>query len=390
MDRVRGFRDILGKEAIKLNYIKNICVKIASKFNINEVFLPIMEYKSLFCRAVGDETDIVSKEMFLLEDGDICLRPEMTASSARAVVNSSCFNARWYYFGENFRKERPQKDRYRQFYQFGIELIGDATEASDFDLLEILFMIFKKLNITFCLKINFIPKNKGVFEKDLKEFLQKNYNQLSSDSQTRYDKKRFLRILDSKNDQNILKNAPSMANYLSEEELIKRKKILDFIEFNSINYQLDRNLVRGLDYYNGMVFEIIDTSIDGAQNSLAGGGRYDGLFESMGYQKTPAVGFAIGVDRLMNRLNIKTEDQLILGIINLLNSNMDYRELLCEFIIQRLPSNLKDGLKKANKYNCSWVIIIGDFLELKNMNTGEQKTFENISNIREFLSNLLE
>lgn len=308
--RLKGTRDIYGLEEKVLNLIENKFFKIIKNYNFKRIYTPIIEDANLFIRSVGETSDIVSKEMYLFKDNgqrDIALRPEGTASTIRAFVENKINNlepTKLAYFGPMFRYERPQKGRYRQFIQGGVELIENSTIENNFEIIKLAYDFLKSLKISnITLEIN----NLGSFESRnnyieiLKEYFSKYKEQLNEISLIRLQKN-VLRILDDKEEikKDFVKNAPKLIDYLSSIEKERFKNLLDLLDEFEIKYVINPYLVRGLDYYNDVVFEFVSNSDAlGSQCTVLGGGRYDGMIKSFGGPDIGSIGFAFGVDRLM-------------------------------------------------------------------------------------------
>ncbi|MEX1817854.1 histidine--tRNA ligase [Metamycoplasma hominis] len=308
--RLKGTRDIYGLEEKVLNFIENKFFKIIKNYNFKRICTPIIEDANLFIRSVGETSDIVSKEMYLFKDNgqrDIALRPEGTASTIRAFVENKINNlepTKLAYFGPMFRYERPQKGRYRQFIQGGVELIENSTVENNFEIIKLAYDFLKSLKISnITLEIN----NLGSFESRnnyieiLKEYFSKYKEQLSEISLIRLQKN-VLRILDDKEEikKDFVKNAPRLIDYLSSIEKERFNNLLDLLDEFEIKYVINPYLVRGLDYYNDVVFEFVSNSDAlGSQCTVLGGGRYDGMIKSFGGPDIGSIGFAFGVDRLM-------------------------------------------------------------------------------------------
>ncbi|MDU7418603.1 MAG: histidine--tRNA ligase [Metamycoplasma hominis] len=308
--RLKGTRDIYGLEEKVLNLIENKFFRIIKNYNFKRICTPIIEDANLFIRSVGETSDIVSKEMYLFKDNgqrDIALRPEGTASTIRAFVENKINNlepTKLAYFGPMFRYERPQKGRYRQFIQGGVELIENSTVENNFEIIKLAYDFLKSLKISnITLEIN----NLGSFESRnnyieiLKEYFSKYKEQLSEISLIRLQKN-VLRILDDKEEikKDFVKNAPRLIDYLSSIEKERFNNLLDLLDEFKIKYVINPYLVRGLDYYNDVVFEFVSNSDAlGSQCTVLGGGRYDGMIKSFGGPDIGSIGFAFGVDRLM-------------------------------------------------------------------------------------------
>ena len=313
---VRGFRDLIKNEGDKYNYIISICKEVAYSMGFSYAHLPIVEYVELFKRGM-EFSDLVNKEIFLLDDHSCCLRPEITASAVRALSHSGDNNIRMMYEGACFRYERPQKGRYRQFSQFGCEFFGE--KFSEFDMFIIIDKIMKKLGIKYKLIINDIgtSNERKEYEEVLRKYVIENYSSYSIDSQRRCDSGRCLRILDSKIDTEINANAPRICDFIENKNYFLT--ICDFLKNNHIDFKVDYNLVRGLDYYNGLVFEIISENykVDSQQTAIGGGGRYDELPKILGAKQVSyGCGFAFGIDRLMECIEY--------------NRNMKYNVIILE------------------------------------------------------------
>ncbi|WP_369086052.1 histidine--tRNA ligase [Metamycoplasma spumans] len=317
-NRLKGTKDIYGEEALILNYVKNAFFEIANNYNFSFIDTPIIEDIQLFVRSAGETSDIVTKEMYAFKDNgkrDIALRPEGTASTIRAFVENkinNLENGKFYYFGPMFRYERPQKGRYRQFIQGGVELIAKRSSNTNFEIIKLAYDFLKKVKINdFRLEIN----NLGSFETRnkyinvLKEYFSKHLDDLSEISKLRLEKN-VLRILDDKEEQekDFVKNAPKLIDYLSQEEKIEFNNLLDLLEKFEINYKINPYLVRGLDYYTDIVFEFVSTSeAMGAKSAILAGGRYDGMIESFGGPNLDSIGFAFGADRLIEIIKFNKE-----------------------------------------------------------------------------------
>ncbi|MDC8916881.1 histidine--tRNA ligase [Metamycoplasma hyosynoviae] len=309
--KLKGMRDIFGKNANILNYIKNSFFECVKNYNYQFIETPVLENASLFIRAVGETSDIVNKEMYIFKDNGenlVALRPEATASTIRAYVENKINNfqgeTRLAYFGPMFRYERPQKGRFRQFYQGGVELIAKKSVMSNFEAIKLASDFLEKVKIKdFVLKIN----NLGTYEsrnkyiQELRKYFKKYESELSDLSKIRLEKN-VLRIFDDKEDgeKDFVKNAPILWNFLSTEEKNSFNSLLEMLKKYGIKYEIDNFLVRGLDYYNDVVFEFVSESQAlGAKSTILGGGRYNGMIEEFGGPKNDSIGFAFGVDRLM-------------------------------------------------------------------------------------------
>jgi histidyl-tRNA synthetase len=308
---IKGVRDILPPESALWNRVEQAAREVFGTFGFNEIRLPIFEPTELFARSVGQETDIVSKEMYSFEDKDestISLRPEATASVVRAYIEHGMQtlpgNVKLYYMGPMFRRERPQKGRYRQFYQIGAEVLGPSDAPGiDAEVIEMLLALFARINLKGAiLNINSIgDKNcRPAYVEKLRAELHKVREQLGPDSQRRIETNP-LRVLDSKleSEQSVIEKLPRIAEHLCAECKAHYDEVKRQLALLGITYQENWRLVRGLDYYMRTTFEITAPGL-GSQNAVCGGGRYDGLVELLGGQATTkGIGFAIGTDRLI-------------------------------------------------------------------------------------------
>lgn len=303
-----GMRDILPGEVEQWQALEELIRKEAKRFNFSEIRTPIMEQTELITRGVGQQTDIVSKEIFSFERGEdnYVLRPECTAPVARAY--SQHHMDQWggtqklFYIGPMFRAERPQKGRQRQFHQFGVEIMGSDDALADLEAISFMMHIMEKIGIKNTrLRVNSIgdPESRERYIAALREWFEPKRDQLSEVSAERLDKNP-LRILDSKEeeDQPLIEKAPRINDYLDKDAEEHFEQVLSYLELSGISYDVDPLLVRGLDYYTRTAFELTSPDL-GAQDALAGGGRYDLLVEELGGPSTPAVGFAAGMERLL-------------------------------------------------------------------------------------------
>ena len=404
---VRGMRDILPNETKSYRDLENKLMSSANQFGFKEIKTPILEDTNLFIKSIGDGTDIVDKEMYSFVDSkknSISMRPEGTASCARALIEhglNESINKIWY-SGPFFRHERPQKGRYRQFHQFGVEFIGVDSYEADFELISLANHIWNNLNLNPTLTINSIGdiKDRINYREVLQEYLTKYKNDLN-DSEKHKLKNNPLRLLDTKNKnlKKILENAPKISTYLSKEAQLHFEKLLESLDNSNIKYLRDESLVRGLDYYNRTVFEFLDNT-ENSQNTICAGGRYDYLFESLCDKKIPALGFAIGIERLIEYANFsnKNKDTINFYIIVLDAKDHLYsqeianqiRSVSKKFIVSNSYNynNLKSQLKKADKSSADYCVIIGNeeseqnMCQFKNMSSGQQENihFDKLAN----------
>ena len=406
---VRGMRDILPEESKIFRLLEGTLITIANQYGYEEIRTPILEDTNLFIKSIGDGTDIVEKEMYTFKDlkeNSFSMRPEGTASCARALIQNGLHDSinKLWYLGPFFRHERPQKGRYRQFHQFGIEFIGVENFEADIEIISLANSIWEKLNIKPILKINTIGDidDRKKYTKILVDYFSKYKNKLNDNEKSKVALNP-LRILDSKNQdlKDIIKSAPKIKDYLSKESKEHYEKLLNGLEKRHISYQCDNNLVRGLDYYNRTVFEYIDNS-DHSQNTICAGGRYDFLFESLCEKKVPALGFAIGLERLLDYIKDKPaqKNSVIFYVVVMRKDDNLYAQDIAESIrrisenfsvlINYSYTNLKAQLKKANKFSADYCVIIGEeesknnSFQLKNMDSGQQETVLN-NNIEKYI-----
>ena len=310
--RPKGTNDFLPEDTVKWQYVENILRESAKKYGFEEIRTPIFEATELFLRGVGETTDIVNKEMYTFNDKgnrSITLRPEGTASTARAFIEHKMHGrpmpVKLYYMGPMFRYERPQKGRFRQFHQFGIEAFGSNDPALDSEIIAFAMEFYRKLGLTgLKVRLNSVgcPKCRAEHKAKLQEMLRPHLDELCEDCRSRFEKNP-LRIFDCKNEkcQALIENAPSITDCLCEDCKDHFEKVKTYLTAADIPFEVDSRLVRGLDYYTKTAFEIILTEI-GAQSAICGGGRYDGLIRDIGGQDMPGVGFALGMERVFAAL----------------------------------------------------------------------------------------
>ena len=396
---VKGTRDILPPQSGAWNHVESVARRVLRAYNYHEIRTPIFEETALFARSVGEETDIVSKEMYTFEDRDgssLTLRPECTASVIRAFIEHRLDQnpglKKLYYIGPMFRRERPQKGRYRQFFQIGAEAIGSESPAVDAEVIEMVIEILRAAGLEgFQLLINSVgcPKCRPAFIAALREKLKDVSSSMCADCQRRVDTNP-LRVLDCKvpEDQPIIESLPSILDYLDEGCRAHFEAVKTYLTDRSIPFEVRPRLVRGLDYYTRTTFEIVHGSL-GAQNSVLGGGRYDGLAESLGSKvPAPGIGFSIGEDRLVMSVEQKLAnlDRLDVYIAPMGEAAARHaagiaRELRGVGAVVEVATDgkLKKSMEVANKLGAAKVIILGDdeiaagVYSLKDMQSGEQQ-----------------
>ncbi len=403
MQTIRGFRDILPEKISLWQKVEKEATQLFKAFGFNEIRIPIIENTQLFARSIGVVTDIVEKEMYTFEDrkGDkLTLRPEATASIVRSYIQHKMYAKdpirKFYMIGPMFRRERPQKGRYRQFYQIDAEIFGVESAYIDSQLIFLLNQLFKRLGLTgLSAHINSLgcPDCRPAFQKSLLDFIETKKESLCKNCLRRMDKNP-LRILDCKitDCKKALVDAPATLDHLCDDCSDHFDTVKISLEKQGVDFIVDKSLVRGLDYYTRTAWEIQTTTL-GAQSAVAGGGRYDGLVKELGGPQTPAIGFAIGFDRLVEVMEqidtIPKSFPLDLFIVSLgdiatekgyhwscelnqagIRTEMDFR-----------GKSMKALMKRADKLSAQYVLIIGEneikknAVILRNMNTKEQKLF---------------
>ena len=380
---LRGMPDLFPEDLERWHYFESKLNHVFNSFNTEEIRTPLLESTELFSRSVGNSSDIVNKELYSFLDRNnesISLRPEGSASVIRAIIQKKQEHERhklWYQ-GPMFRYERPQKGRFRQFHQVGVEYLGFEEGIAEYELISMVLQINKLIGISdYTIKINHLGDRdaKELFCDSLVTFLKPHINELDEKDQARL-KSNPLRVLDSKekSTQELLKEGPKFQDFISDDSKIFLQNLVDAYS-NQCDIQIDQSLVRGLDYYTGIVFETVSQNL-GAQDALLGGGRYDNLSRQLGGKDMHAIGFAIGVERIIELLNIeKIKQPLKVGFIiageqidkKTYKIADDLRSANNSIILDSFLSegSLKSQLRRANKNNCSYAIIIGEE-ELKN------------------------
>lgn len=304
----KGTKDVLPGDSYQWQYVEGIAREVAKLYNLKEIRTPVFEHTELFLRGVGDTTDIVTKEMYTFRDkGDrsITLKPEGTAGAARSYIENGLAGGaqpvKMYYIIPAFRYERPQAGRLREFHKFGVEVFGAKGADADAEVISLADSLLRRLGIRVKLHINSIgcPQCRAAYNKALKEYFAPHLEELCPDCRARYEKNP-LRLLDCKEEscKKINRDAPVILDYLCPECREHFEALKGYLDLAGIGYEIDPRIVRGLDYYTRTVFEFVSEDI-GAQGTVCGGGRYDGLIEEIGGAPTPAVGFAAGIERLL-------------------------------------------------------------------------------------------
>ncbi|MBO5495455.1 MAG: histidine--tRNA ligase, partial [Eubacterium sp.] len=398
---IKGTKDVLPKEVHKNQYIEATCLETAEKFGFKEIRTPVFEHTELFQRGVGDTTDVVQKEMYTFDDKggrSITLRPEGTAGAVRSYLeNGLCNEAlpqKVCYLTSCYRYEKPQAGRLREFHQFGVECFGSQSPLADAEIIALAKSVFDSLGIEgLTLELNSIgcPKCRAEYQKALKEYFTQYKDRLCDTCKDRLERNP-MRLLDCKSpeDKEIAKGAPVVLDYLCEECQEHFDKVQQYLKAQDIEFKINPNIVRGLDYYTKTVFEFISDSI-GAQGTVCGGGRYDGLVKELGGQDTPSLGFGMGLERLMLLMEAQNvpfpeaerPDLFIvaLGDKATLKALEITKDMRAEGFGTQLDLNqrsVRAQMKYADKLNAKFNVVIGDnevetgIATLKNMDTGEQ------------------
>ncbi len=398
----KGTKDILPSEVYKWQYVEKKISELCNNFGYKEIRLPVFEHTELFQRGVGDTTDIVQKEMYtFLDKGErsITLRPEGTAGVVRSYIENGMASlpapVKLYYNITAYRYENVQKGRYREFHQFGVECFGSQGPLVDVEIISMLSMFFERLGIKDIeLNINSIgcPECRGEYNKKLMEYFKPNLDKLCGTCKTRYERNP-LRIIDCKEEscKVYTKDAPALVDNLCEGCSKHFEGLKDGLDNLGITYKIDKNIVRGLDYYTKTVFEFVSKNI-GAQGTVCGGGRYDGLIEECGGTPTPGIGFAIGIERLLlvmesQGIEIPKAEAIDVYIATIGETAQKYAQKLVYKIRQAgfsaetdlMGKSVKAQMKYADKLGATYSVVLGDNevesnkAVLKNMQTGETK-----------------
>ncbi len=397
---LKGMKDRHSDDVRKYDFIVDTAKKVFSKYGFERIITPILEETELFRRSVGDETDVVSKEMYEFKDKgnrSVSMRPEGTAGVVRAYLEAGLHKSdpivKWFYNGPMYRYEAPQKGRYREFHQVGAEIFGIRSPYLDAEIIRMGCEFLEKLGITgLTVEINSLGniESRKKYIEDLKDFMAERLDKLSEDSKKRYEKNP-LRALDSKDkgDQEQFKDAPKLYDYLDEESKKYFEDTKKYLELLNIKYVENPKLVRGLDYYSDTVFEIKSDKL-GAQATVLAGGRYDRLLEILDNVKIPAIGFAAGMERIAMLMDENLIENKENGVY------IVYFDDTKEYFIKTLeelrkndikasfdynPKSFGAQMKKANKINAEYVLILGEdeqkenVVTLKKFSTGEQEKY---------------
>ena len=402
LQALRGTQDILPDKIYKWNHVESVIKELCALYGYSEIRTPMFEDTRLFLRGIGDTTDVVTKEMYTFSDRggrSITLRPENTASVVRSFLEHKMYGdqqvQKVFYIGSMFRYDRPQAGRYREFHQFGVEILGAKSPIADAECIALAYDLFKRLGLNeLKLYINSIGHSecRNTYRRKLIEFFEPKTEHLCDDCKERLHKNP-LRILDCKEDccKHASIGAPEITDYLCDDCHNKFEDVKKYLTSMGISYEVNPRLVRGLDYYTNTAFEIQYTPL-GSQSAICGGGRYDGLVEEIGGPTTPGIGFAVGMERLLLALESQhlipepkeTKHIYIAAIgkeaMNLgirLQKELRDKEIRAEIDLQE--KSLKGQMKYAGKTNASMTIIIGEseladgIVQIKDMNTGIQQ-----------------
>lgn len=407
IQKPKGTYDVYGEYGKKIKYIEKLIEALMNNYNYEYTRTPIFEPSNLFHRGVGETSDIVSKETYDFKDRgdrDMTLRPEGTAGVVRSYIENKRYGeasvpVKSWYYGPMFRYERPQSGRFREFYQFGVEVFGTNDPLMDAEVISIPVNLYRLLGLK-GIKVNINSLGDTETRLRYREALLKHFepyiDDLCEDCKARYEKNP-LRILDCKvdSDKECIKNAPRIIDYLSEESKEHFTKVQEYLDLMGIEYEVNPNIVRGLDYYTNTVFEVVaDIKEFGAQNVLCGGGRYNKLVETLDGPSTPGVGFALGFERLMNALEAEQThihlDTLDIYVIPMSENEKKVAYHICNDLrmngfsvdIDYMNRNIKANFKQADRLNAKYVIIIGEeevksnILTIKNNKTKEEYKIE--------------
>ena len=398
----RGTKDILPDTVAQWTYVENVIRDICARYGYREIRTPIFEHTELFLRGIGETTDVVEKEMYTFTDRgerSLTLRPENTASVVRSYLQNKLYAAealvKLFYIGSMFRYDRPQAGRYREFHQFGIEALGEADAAVDAEIIVLAVEFLRALGLKeLKLHLNSVgcPKCRPVYREKLQSFFRPHLAELCGDCRSRFERNP-LRLLDCKHEHchALAAGAPRITDCLCEECRTHFEAVQSYLTTVEVPFELDANLVRGLDYYTKTAFEVKYTPL-GAQSAVAGGGRYDGLVEEVGGPPTPGIGFAVGLERVLLALEkqglLPSEHDAVDVFVVALGdaAKLSAFKLMQEVRAAKLSAamdfagrSMKAQMKQANKKNARFVAILGEdevregIVALKDMKTSEQK-----------------
>ena len=398
----RGTKDILPDTVAQWTHVEKVIRELCARYGYHEIRTPIFEHTELFLRGIGETTDVVEKEMYTFTDRgerSLTLRPENTASVVRSYLQNKLYAAdalvKLFYIGSMFRYDRPQAGRYREFHQFGVEALGEENPAVDAEIIVLAVEFLRALGLQeLKLHLNSVgcPKCRPVYREKLQEFFRPHLEELCTDCRSRFERNP-LRLLDCKHEHchALAEGAPRITDCLCDECRVHFTEVQSYLTAAGIPFELDANLVRGLDYYTKTAFEVKYTPL-GAQSAVAGGGRYDGLVEEVGGPPTPGIGFAVGLERVLLALEkqelLPEEPEAVDVFVVALGeaAQIPAFKLLHELRAAKLSAamdfagrSMKAQMKQANKKNARFVAILGEdevkeaSALLKDMKTSEQK-----------------
>ena len=398
----RGTKDILPDTVAQWTHVEKVIRELCARYGYHEIRTPIFEHTELFLRGIGETTDVVEKEMYTFTDRgerSLTLRPENTASVVRSYLQNKLYAAdalvKLFYIGSMFRYDRPQAGRYREFHQFGVEALGEENPAVDAEIIVLAVEFLRALGLQeLKLHLNSVgcPKCRPVYREKLQEFFRPHLKELCTDCRSRFERNP-LRLLDCKHEHchALAEGAPRITDCLCDECRVHFTEVQSYLTAAGIPFELDANLVRGLDYYTKTAFEVKYTPL-GAQSAVAGGGRYDGLVEEVGGPPTPGIGFAVGLERVLLALEkqelLPEEPEAVDVFVVALGeaAQIPAFKLLHELRVAKLSAamdfagrSMKAQMKQANKKNARFVAILGEdevkeaSALLKDMKTSEQK-----------------
>ncbi|MGA7871678.1 MAG: histidine--tRNA ligase [Candidatus Binatus sp.] len=402
LTRLRGFRDIIGADARALSLIEERARALVERYSMKEIRVPVLERTQLYLRSTGETSDIVEKQMYTFTDRDegetvVALRPEGTPGVVRAYLEAGFDRTepeqRLFYSGPMFRRERPQKGRYRQFYQFGVEVFGRPDAACDAELLMMIDELCRGLKVPFTMEINSIgdQKCRPAFRSALVEWGRAHWDQLCDDCHSRIDRNP-LRLLDCKIDAKLAESAPNSLDYLCQECRAHFDTVKDLLSAANVRFIVNPRMVRGLDYYTRTAFEVMAGGL-GAQSTVVAGGRYDGLVETMGGAAVAGIGFAIGVDRMALALEAAgvlpavTPDAVVIAMgpaamRKAIVVARDLRALGFNVEVLSPERKMKALLGRASKLGARFAVIIGEdelsrgIVQLRDLEQSIQREYE--------------
>lgn len=405
--KAKGCYDLYGKEAQRFLYINNLLASLCEKYNYQYIRTPLFESSEVFHRAVGESSDLVSKETYdFVDRGDrkMTLRPEGTAGVVRSYIENKMYGdsnqpVKLYYNGTMYRYERPQAGRNRELTQFGVEVLGSDDVMVDAEIISFAYNIFRILGLNVKVKINSLgdKESRDNYRSALVDYFKPHINFLCDDCKMRLEKNP-LRVLDCKVDHelDIMKNAPRMYDYLNEDSKKRFEDVQKFLSLLDVNYEIDYTIVRGLDYYSHTVFEVeVDTDNKDLQFAIAGGGRYNGLVEMLGGPQTSGIGFATGLDRVLialekSGIELPVSDGLDVFVMYVSETEKQFATTLVQELrmngfscdTEYTGRNLKSQFKQADRLNAKMLVILNDedlknnMLKVKNNHTKEEETID--------------